>query len=153
MGNVHLCQRLSTSRDHRRNPPSSSNSGFLNVALAGCHSSCQSDLVRADNLPVINMWIPDEDDVWSELDEGCNSTCHSKGWGELAEDTVTVFDLTFSWVNSSTKNFAGLGSSTGRETCRLAFKLVMALAGAVERHEVDTDAYNPLLISLFTQAR
>ena len=29
------------------------------------------------------------------LDEGCNSTCHSKAWGELAEDRLRHHGLTF----------------------------------------------------------
>ena len=48
------------------------------VALAGCY---QSDLVRVDKFSVVDMWSPDEDHVWGALDEGCNSTCHSKAWG------------------------------------------------------------------------
>ena len=40
--------------------PSSSSGSHQNVALVACDKSCQSDLVRVDNLPVINMWSPDE---------------------------------------------------------------------------------------------
>ena len=47
-------------------PPSSS-SGSQNVALAGCDVSYQSDLVRVDNLPVVDMWSPDGDHVWGAL--------------------------------------------------------------------------------------
>ena len=98
-------------------PPSSS-SGSQNVALAGCDVAYQSDLVRVDNFPVVDMWGPEEDHIWGALDEGCNSTCHSKAWGELAEDRLRH--------DSSSKSFAGLGSSTttflhpsrGRLTCR-----------------------------------
>ena len=36
-------------------PPSSSG-GSQNVALAGCDVSFQTDLVRVDNLPVVDMW-------------------------------------------------------------------------------------------------
>ena len=110
----------------------SSSSGSQNVALAGCDVSYQSDLVRVDNLPVVDMWSPEEDNIWGALDEGCNSTCHSKAWGELAEDRLRHYGLTFPWIDGSTKSFAGLGSSTktlgkrnlpfcmqeGRLTCR-----------------------------------
>ena len=58
------------------------------------------------------MWSPEEDHIWGALDEGCDSTCHSKAWGELAEDLLRVFGLTFPWIDGSTKSFAGLGSST-----------------------------------------
>ena len=81
-------------------PPSSS-SGSQNVALSGCDVSYQTDL-----------WSPEEDHIWGALDEGCNSTCHSKAWGELAEDRLRHFGLTFPWIDGSTKSFAGLGSST-----------------------------------------
>ena len=96
----------------RRWQPRLPSSGPQNVALAGCDVSYQSDLVRVDNLPVVDMWSPEEDHIWGALDEGCNSTCHSKAWGELAEDRLRHFGLTFPWIDGSTKSFAGLGSST-----------------------------------------
>ena len=137
-------------------PPSSS-SGSQNVALAGCDVSYQSDLVRVDNLPVVDMWSPDEDHIWGALDEGCNSTCHSKAWGELAEDRLRHYGLTFPWINSSAKSFAGLGSSTttlGKRNLPFCIQVGEdSLAGAMESHEVDTEAFNPLLVSLFAQAK
>ena len=42
------------------------------MALAGCDVSYQSDLVRVDNLPVVDTWSPEEDHVWGALDDGCN---------------------------------------------------------------------------------
>ena len=70
---------LRTAQGKRPPPrPPSSSSGSQNVALAGCDVSYQSDLVRVDNLPVVDMSSLDEDHVWGALDEGCNSTCHSK---------------------------------------------------------------------------
>ena len=103
------------------------------------------------------MWNPEEDHIWGALDEGCNSTCHSKAWGELAEDRLRAFDLTFPWIDSSTKSFAGLGSSTktlGKRNLPFCIQVGEdSLAGAMESHEVDTDAFNPLLVSLFAQAK
>ena len=123
-------------------PPSSS-SGSQNVASAGCDVSYQSDLVRVDNLPV--------------LDEGCNSTCHSNARGELAEDRLRQHGLTFPWIDSSAKSFAGLGSSTttmGKRNPPFCTQVGEAsLVGVMESHEVDTEAFNPLLISLFAQAK
>ena len=85
----------STAHGKRPPPrPPSSSSGSQNVALAGCDVSDQSDLVCVDNLPVVDMWSPDEDHVWGALDEGCNSTSHSKAWGELAEDRLRHHGLT-----------------------------------------------------------
>ena len=55
------------------------------------------------------------------------------------------------------ESFAGLGSSTNTLGKRnLPFCIQVgedSLAGAMESHEVDTDAFNPLLISLFAQAK
>ena len=126
-----------------------SSSGSQNVALAGCDVSYQPHLVRVDNLPVVDMWSPDEGHIWGALDEGCNSTCHSKAWGELAEDRLRHHGLTFAWINSSAKSFAGLGSSTttlGKRNLPFCIQVGKdSLAGAMESHEVDTEAFNPLL--------
>ena len=126
-------------------------------ALAGCDVSYQSDLVGVGNLPVVDMWSPDEDHVWGALDEGCNSTCHSKPLDKLAEDRLRQNGLTFPWSDSSAKSSAGLGFSTNTLGKRkLPFCIQVgedSLAGAMESHEVDTDAFNPLLISLFAQAK
>ena len=127
------------------------------MALAGCDVSYQSDLVRVDNLPVVDMWSPDEDHVWSARDEGCNSTCHSKAWGELAEDRLRHHGLTFPLIDSSAKSFAGLGSSAttlGKRNLPFCIQVGEdSLAGAMESHEVDTEAFNPLLVSLRAQTK
>ena len=64
---------------------------------------------------------------------------------------------TFPWIDSSSKSFAGLGSSTNTLDRRnLPFCVQVAedsLAGAIVSHGVYTDAFNPLLISLFAQAK
>ena len=141
----------------RRWQPRPPRGGPHNVALAGCDVSYQSDLVRVDTFPVVDMWSPEEDHIWGALDEGCNSTCHSKAWGELAEDRLRTFGLTFPWIDGSTKSFAGLGSSTktlGKRNLPFCIQVGEdSLAGAMESHEVDTEAFNPLLVSLFAQAR
>ena len=148
--------RTAQGRRWQPRPPSG---GPHNVALAGCDVSYQSDLVRVDTLPVVDMWSPEEDHIWGALDEGCSSTCHSKAWGELAEHRLRYFDLTFPWIDGSTNSFsfAGLGSSTitlGKR--KLPFCIQVgedSLAGAMESHEIDTLAFNPLLVSLFAQAK
>ena len=146
--------RTAQGRRWRPRPPCG---GPHNVALAGCDVSYQSDLVRVDTLPVVDMWSPEEDHIWGALDEGCNSTCHSKAWGELAEDRLRVFGLTFPWIDGSTKSFAGLGSSTktlGKRNLPFCIQVGEdSLAGAMESHEIDASAFNPLLVSLFAQAK
>ena len=101
----------------------------------------------------MDVWSPGEDHVWGALDEGCNSTCHSKAWGELVEDRSKHYGLTFPWIGSSAKSFAGQGSSTNTLGKRnLPFCIQVgedSIGGAMESHEADTDAYNALLISLF----
>ena len=115
-------------------PPSSS-SDSRNVALAGCDVSYQSDLVRVDNLPLVDMWSPDEDHVW-----GASM--------KVATQLVTPRSGV-----SSAKSFAGLGSSTttlGKR--KLPFCMQVgedSLTGAMESHEVDTEAFN----NLFAQAK
>ena len=141
----------------RRWQPRPPRGGPHDVALAGCDVSYQSDFVRVDTLPVVDMWSPEEDHIWGALDEGCNSTCHSKAWGELAEDRLRVFGLTFPWIDGSTNGFAGLGSSTktlGKRNLPFCIQVGEdSLAGAMESHEIDTSAFNPLLVSLFAQAK
>ena len=45
--------------------------------------------------------------------EGCNLTCHSKAWGELAEDSLRHHGLTFPWIDNSAKSFAGFHQYAG----------------------------------------
>ena len=115
--------------------------------IAGAGSTPQGDLVRIDNLPLIDIWSSSEVHVWGALDEGCNSTCHSVAWGRLAEQRLKAFGLTFPWVDSKTKSFAGLGatsSTLGKR--RLPFSIEKGsttLGGVLESHEIDTPARNP----------
>ena len=141
-------------------PPSSS-SGSQNVALGGCDFAYQSDVVRVDNLPVVDIWSQMRTKYgahWVKLVTR-NSTCYSKAWGELAADRLKHHGLTCPWMDSSAKSFAGLGCSTNTLGKRnLPFCIQVgedSLAGAMESHEVDTDAFNPLplLRSLVAQAK
>ena len=78
-------------------------------------------------------------------------------WDELAEDRLRHHGLIFPWIDSSAKSFAGLGSSTttlGKRNLHFCIQVGEdSLAGAMESHEVDTEAFNPLLVSLFAQAK
>ena len=117
-----------------------------------------ADVVAVDNIKMVDMWSPSEKDVYGALDEGCNATCHSKFWGRLAEDKLKGFNLSFPWMDASTKSFAGLGATTktlGKRKLPFCLSLDFGcdtLAGIMESHEVNTEARNPLLISLFAQA-
>ena len=117
-----------------------------------------ADVVAVDNIKMVDMWSPSEKDVYGALDEGCNATCHSKAWGRLAEDKLKGFNLSFPWMDASTTSFAGLGATTktlGKRKLPFCLSLDFGcdtLAGIMESHEVNTEARNPLLISLFAQA-
>ena len=45
----------------------------------------KGDEVFIGNLKMVDFWSPSEPHIWGALDEGCNSTCHSKAWGDLVE--------------------------------------------------------------------
>ena len=117
-----------------------------------------ADVVAVDNIKMVDMWSPSEKDVYGALDEGCNATCHSKAWGRLAEDKLKGLNLSFPWMDATTKSFAGLGATTktlGKRKLPFCLSLDFGcdtLAGIMESHEVNTEARNPLLISLFAQA-
>ena len=64
--------------------------------IAGAGSTSSGDLVRIDNLPLVDMWDPSETRIWGALDEGCNSTCHSTAWGRLADERLKALGLSFS---------------------------------------------------------
>ena len=117
-----------------------------------------ADVVAVDNIRMVDMWSPSEKNVYGALDEGCNATCHSKAWGRLAEEKLKGFNLSFPWMDATTKSFAGLGATTktlGKRKLPFCLSLdfgLDTLAGIMESHEVNTEARNPLLISLFAQA-
>ena len=117
-----------------------------------------ADVVAVDNIRMVDMWSPSERNVYGALDEGCNATCHSKAWGRLAEEKLKGFNLSFPWMDATTKSFAGLGATTktlGKRKLPFCLSLdfgLDTLAGIMESHEVNTEARNPLLISLFAQA-
>ena len=117
-----------------------------------------ADVVAVDNIRMVDMWSPSEKNVYGALDEGCNATCHSKAWGRLAEDKLKGFNLSFPWMDATTKSFAGLGATTktlGKRKLPFCLSLdfgLDTLAGIMESHEVNTEARNPLLISLFAPA-
>ena len=117
-----------------------------------------ADVVAVDNIRMVDMWSPSEKNVYGALDEGCNATCHSRAWGRLAEEKLKGFNLSFPWMDATTKSFAGLGATTktlGKRKLPFCLSLdfgLDTLAGIMESHEVNTEARNPLLISLFAQA-
>ena len=62
--------------------------------IAGAGSTYSGDLVRIDNLPLVNVWDPSETRIWGALDGGCNSTCHSTAW-KVGREASQSFGLEF----------------------------------------------------------
>ena len=81
------------------------------VAMTGTKS--KGDEVFIGNFKMVDLWLSSEPHIWGALDEGCNSTCHSRAWGDLVEWKLKSFGLGFPWVDSEAKYFIGLGSTTG----------------------------------------
>ena len=85
-----------------------------------------SDLVPFGNLPGVDPWNPNNDRIGAALDEGCNSTCHSKSWGELASSKLDRLGLKFDWEHKVFKEFAGLEATTktlGKRTMPVAVRI------------------------------
>ena len=59
----------------------------------------------------MDMYGDDHDHVFAVLDEGCNTTCHSRRWAEMAE-RLKKPGLTFPFTDEvSPKKFTGLGAA------------------------------------------
>ena len=56
-----------------------------------------------------DMFDPHDGNIYVVLDEGCNSTCHSKYWGEVVETKLKKLGYEFPFASMEPKNFAGLG--------------------------------------------
>ena len=76
------------------------------VAMMG--SDSKGDEVVIGNLKMVNLWSPSEPHIWGALDEGCNSTCHAKAWGDLVDWKLKSFGLSFRWIDGEAKYFTGL---------------------------------------------
>ncbi|CAK9055782.1 unnamed protein product [Durusdinium trenchii] len=49
------------------------------------------------NLPTVDVMDPDDPHVYAALDEGCNTTCHSSAWGEMATKKLEARGYSFQW--------------------------------------------------------
>ena len=97
-----------------------------------------------------------DDDVWAELGEGCNSTCHGQAWMGNAEDKLIARGFMAKWVHRNTKQYSGIGGATARglKTCPYSLRPSrsgMTVCGIMESHELGSDV--PLLLSLQAQAK
>ena len=125
------------------------------------HPDC-SDPVPFGNLPRVDPWDPNDNRIWA-AQKGCNSTCHSKSWGELASTKLVRMGLKLDWEHKVSKEFAGLGATTKtlgkcKRNTLFAIRInddtgkgIDTLTGLPSSHEIDTKESNPMLLSLFAQ--
>ena len=106
-------------------------------------------------------WDPNDNRIWAALDAGCNSTCHSKSWGELASPKLDRMGLKFDWEHKVSKEFARRGATTktlGKRNMPFAIRInddagkgIDTLTGLLSSHQIDTKESNSMLLSLFAQ--
>ena len=102
------------------------------------------------------MFDPNDGNIYVVLDEGCNSTCHSRYWGEVVENKLKMLGYEFPFSSKEPKNFAGLGekgtSTEGSRTLpfSLHFETGKPLHGVLESHQL-SKGRSPLLLSLHAQ--
>ena len=103
-----------------------------------------------------DMFDPNDGNIYVVLDEGCNSTCHSRYWGEVVENKLKMLGYEFPFSSKEPKNFAGLGekgtSTEGSRTLpfSLHFETGKPLHGVLESHQL-SKGRSPLLLSLHAQ--
>lgn len=107
-------------------------------------------------LPVLDIMSMSNLDVYSALDEGCNSTCHSQQWAEMCNNKLAKYGVTFKWVNHDVTSFVGIGAKTGTCGSRSMPIGLEALDGSVikgklESYEIQGNTSTPLLLSLYAQ--
>ena len=105
------------------------------------------------------MYNMNDPNIYVVLDEGCNSTCHSKHWAEVVEKKLKNLGYEFPFNDTKGKTFSGLGaggtSTKGSRT--LPFSLhfqncqCTPVHGVLESHQLSTGK-SPLLLSLHAQA-
>ena len=103
-----------------------------------------------------DMFDPNDGNIYVVLDEGCNSTCHSRYWGEVVENKLKMLGYEFPFSSKEPENFAGLGekgtSTEGSRTLpfSLHFETGKPLHGVLETHQL-SKGRSPLLLSLHAQ--
>ena len=109
------------------------------------------------NLPTVDVMDPDDPRVYAALDEGCNTTCHSSAWGEMATKKLEARGYSFQWKeDADAPTFIGLGSKSttkGRRSMPFALQAQdgeESIYGHLEPYEASADG-TPLLISLYCQ--
>ena len=91
------------------------------------------------------------------LDEGCNTTCHGKGWRLHAERILANHGMQLLQVSQTSGTFKGVGASRTTGKWRVPFALQMEPTGALlhgdlESAELDSNDV-PCLLSLTDQVQ
>ena len=112
---------------------------------------------RSNELAALAYVNPFKDPgIWAILDEGCNSSTHTRTWREDAEAKWLKKGFKCYISNPKSAKFTGIGqtNSTGRYKLPMALKLEESgeiIPGAVDSHETEAKPNvrpHPLLLSL-----
>ena len=135
-------------------PGSRGPAGYVGICLRGSDSHYPQDLVYM-NFETVD--VAKSPHVFAVLDEGCNSTCHSKSWAVDAEARLARLGYHMPLKDDGCKSFAGLGSgNTKTEGVRsIPFSLLLPdgnMNGELDSHQLST-GNSPLLLSLHAQTK
>jgi len=96
--------------------------------------------------------------IWAILDEGCNTTCHSRSWRLNAQEKLEAMGFCMETCKA-TKNYNGVGANATKANglFRIPFSIDIGsdlknVAGIIASYELDHDSFVPLLLSLGNQA-
>ena len=100
----------------------------------------------------------EDEGIWAVLDEGCNTTCHSKAWRLNAEEKYLKMGYCVEWQQAD-KEYHGVGDRPTKASSMYLFPFSVdttgyckGLSGVVESFELDHQSFVPLLLSLGNQA-
>ena len=108
------------------------------------------------SLPLVDP-LEDNTSIYVMLDEGCNTTCHGKGWRLHAERILANHGMQLLQVSQTSGTFKGVGASRTTGKWRVPFALQMEPTGALlhgdlESAELDSNDV-PCLLSLTDQVQ
>ena len=108
------------------------------------------------SLPLVDP-LEDNTSIYVMLDEGCNTTCHGKGWRLHAERILANHGMQLLQVSQTSGTFKGVGASKTTGKWRVPFALQMEPTGALlhgdlESAELDSNDV-PCLLSLTDQVQ
>ena len=101
--------------------------------------------------------IMEDGSVWATLDEGCNTTCHSRQWRENAESKFLNYGFVVERYDSK-KQYHGVGDKPveTKHCYMFPFNICLgpkqrSLAGVLSSQELTHEGFVPLLLSLPNQ--